>query len=66
MHGSHGLIDKLYRRRESLQAALDWHESLHSSSDEDAGDGTEAELRDEIKDIQLEIATIERRLAHRH
>lgn len=64
MPGYQGLIDKLYRQRERLQAALDWHESLHSSSDEGADDGTE--LRDKIRDVQREIANVEHRLPSKH
>ena len=66
MPGYQGLIDKLYRQRERLQAELDWHESLNSFTDEGADDGTETELRDKIRDVQREIASIEHRLPSKH
>ena len=66
MHGTQGLIDKLYRQRERLRAALDWQESLHSCYSQDADDGAAIELRDKITDVQREIANIERRLLPRH
>ena len=60
MQQNRNRIERLYAQRQELQQRLEWHEANHAASAEEADDGSEVELKDQLRSIRDEIASLER------
>jgi hypothetical protein len=60
MQQNRNRIEHLYAQRQELQQQLEWHEANHAASAEESDDGSEVELKDQLRSIRDEIASLER------
>ena len=52
-------LDRLYAKRAELEAKLELHDARYCFGDEEVDDGTDVDLRAQIREISNEIAALE-------